>query len=126
MDQANQDQPQVCSLTVWVSPDGDEYAVPPELQSVRITKSGMPDKRGQRYEEFMLWTESLKGSRVVTLEHENREFVGEAIYFQISPAQSLASRIWEGQSPDLPRAERMHRVKAGLEAQGMSMEGVTL
>lgn len=41
-------------------------------------------------------------------------------------AQSLASRIWEGQSPDLPRAERIHRVKVGLERQGLSMEGVTL
>jgi hypothetical protein len=41
-------------------------------------------------------------------------------------AQSLALRIWEGQSPDVPRAERLERVKRGLEAQGMSMEGVTL
>lgn len=41
-------------------------------------------------------------------------------------AQALASRIWDGQSCDLPRAERMRRVAAGLEAQGMSMEGVSL
>lgn len=43
-----------------------------------------------------------------------------------SPAQVYALRIWSGQSPDLPRAERIARVAAGLAGQGMSMDGVTL
>lgn len=41
-------------------------------------------------------------------------------------AQVLASRIWAGQSPDIPRNERMRRVTKALEARGMSMEGVSL
>lgn len=30
----------------------------------------------------------------------------------------LANRIWSGQSPDLPKHERMFRVRNGCEAQG--------
>lgn len=41
-------------------------------------------------------------------------------------AQCYAERVWEGQSPDLTRGERLSRVAAALEAQGMSMEGVIL
>jgi hypothetical protein len=41
-------------------------------------------------------------------------------------AVEYALRVWRGQTPDLPRAERIRRVKAALEAQGMSMEGVEL
>jgi hypothetical protein len=43
-----------------------------------------------------------------------------------SHAQELASRIWSGQSPDLPRVERLARVERGLAAQGLSMDGVEL
>ena len=45
---------------------------------------------------------------------------------EVSPAQILAARIFEGQSPDIPMAERIRRVTAGVEAQGYSMEGVKL
>ena len=41
-------------------------------------------------------------------------------------AQAYALRIWSGQSADLPRAERLARVAAGLAGQGMSMDGVEL
>lgn len=41
-------------------------------------------------------------------------------------AQAYALRIWSGQSVDIPRAERIRRVTAGVEGQGMSMSGVTL
>jgi hypothetical protein len=45
----------------------------------------------------------------------------------IARAQALAQRIWDGQSPDtISRAIRLGYVKAGLEAQGLSMEGVVL
>lgn len=57
------------------------------------------------------------------MESAVQEFVAEDVRLK---AQSLASRIWDGQSPDLSRAERLERVKRGLEAQGLSMEGVTL
>lgn len=46
---------------------------------------------------------------------------------ELARAQALATRIWEGQSPDtFPPAERLERVRKGLEAQGLSMEGVIL
>ena len=45
---------------------------------------------------------------------------------EMSKAQAYALRVWSGQSPDLPRNERMRRVALALEGQGMSMDGVTL
>ncbi len=41
-------------------------------------------------------------------------------------AQAYALRIWQGQSPDLPRHERAAHVAAGVQAQGLSMDGVIL
>lgn len=41
-------------------------------------------------------------------------------------AQAYADRVWAGQSVSLSRHERMGRIAAALEAQGLSMEGVTL
>lgn len=41
-------------------------------------------------------------------------------------AQAYALRVWNGQSRDVPRSERLKRVKAALEGQGLSMEGVEL
>lgn len=41
-------------------------------------------------------------------------------------AQSYAERIFAGQSVDLPRGVRIERCRAGVEAQGMSFDGVTL
>lgn len=41
-------------------------------------------------------------------------------------AQDMALRIWNGQSPDLLRHDRIERVARGLEAQGMSMDNVVL
>ena len=41
-------------------------------------------------------------------------------------AQELALRIWNGQSPDVPREERIARIAAGLERQGFNMTEVSL
>lgn len=41
-------------------------------------------------------------------------------------AQAYAQRMWDGQSESLSRHERLGRIAAALEAQGMSMEGVDL
>jgi hypothetical protein len=43
-----------------------------------------------------------------------------------SRSQAYAERVWNGQSPDVPRAERLERVKRALDGQGLSMEGVEL
>ncbi len=39
-------------------------------------------------------------------------------------AQALACRIWDGQSPDLPLAERKARIAAGLARQGLNIDAV--
>ena len=44
----------------------------------------------------------------------------------INPAQAYADRVWSGQSPDVPVAERLERVRAALAGQGMDCAGVTL
>jgi hypothetical protein len=41
-------------MTVWIGDFGD-YEIPVHLQSIRITKSGWPDKRDKLYNEFMEW-----------------------------------------------------------------------
>jgi hypothetical protein len=46
--------------------------------------------------------------------------------FDVKLAQAYALRVWNGQSPDVPRAERLRRVKIALDGQGLSMEGVVL
>lgn len=44
----------------------------------------------------------------------------------VSQAQAYALRVWNGQSPDVPRNERLRRVAKALEGQCLSMEGVEL
>jgi len=41
-------------------------------------------------------------------------------------AQAYAQRVWDGQGHDVPRSERLVRVKRALDGQGLSMEGVIL
>jgi hypothetical protein len=41
-------------------------------------------------------------------------------------AQAYALRVWNGQNTDLPRNERLDRVRRALDGQGLSMEGVVL
>jgi hypothetical protein len=48
------------------------------------------------------------------------------VYLASPEAQAYALRIWNGQSPDLLRPDRIERVTRGLEAQGMSMDNVVL
>jgi hypothetical protein len=43
-----------------------------------------------------------------------------------SKAQAYALRVWNGQNRDLPRSERLDRVRRALDGQGLSMEGVVL
>ena len=43
-----------------------------------------------------------------------------------SEAQAYARKVWAGQSDSLSSHERMGRIRAALEAQGLSMEGVEL
>jgi hypothetical protein len=43
-----------------------------------------------------------------------------------SNAQIYAERVWSGQSPDVPVAERLSRVRAALAGQSLDCAGVTL
>jgi len=43
-----------------------------------------------------------------------------------APPQAYAMRVWKGQSVNVPYGERRWRVQKALEAQGMTMDGVTL
>lgn len=41
-------------------------------------------------------------------------------------AQAYALRVWNGQSPNVPRNERIKRVKAALVGQNLPTEGIEL
>jgi hypothetical protein len=41
-----------------------------------------------------------------------------------SPAQAYAMRVWSGQSPDVPRAERMERALNALRGQNLPTDGI--
>lgn len=41
-------------------------------------------------------------------------------------SNTLAMRIWEGQSPSLPKVERIRRIKQSLEEKGLPAEGLDL
>jgi hypothetical protein len=41
-------------------------------------------------------------------------------------AQAYALRVWNGQNRDLPRSERLDRVRRALEGQNLPFEGVVL
>lgn len=76
-------------------------------------RRGRPPKAKLPYEADHI-TEAQAAGAVDTLSEASSE------------AQAYALRIWTGQSPDLSRHERLGRVAVALEAQGMSMEGVSL
>jgi hypothetical protein len=42
-----------------------------------------------------------------------------------TPAQLYAMRVWDGQSVDVPPAERKERVMAALRGQNMPTDGIT-
>lgn len=44
----------------------------------------------------------------------------------LTQAQSYALRVWSGQSPDVPRDERIRRVQLALQGQNLPFEGVEL
>ncbi len=73
--------------------------------------------------------ETLKRTYPEHLQELNNEPVPS---FSVQPtigvetAQQYAQRVWDGQSVDVPRGYRLERVRKALEAQGMSMEGVSL
>lgn len=45
---------------------------------------------------------------------------------ELAKAQAYAMRVWNGQSITAPRPWRIERVKAALEGQGLSFDGVVL
>jgi hypothetical protein len=63
---------------------------------------------------------SVEGADVV----ETVEVAEVAPVVSINPAQSYANRVWAGQSPDVPVAERLQRVRAALAGQNLDCAGV--
>ena len=64
----------------------------------------------------------LEGADVV----ETVEVAEVAPVVSNDKAQAYADRVWSGQSPDVPVAERLSRVRAALAGQSMDCAGVTL
>lgn len=50
--------------------------------------------------------------------------VSEVVQAAELPEQTLALRIWNGQSPDLPVSDRVERIVNALKAQGLGCDVV--
>lgn len=82
--------------------------------------------RRVRRTKAQIAADKAEHSAIVEHVEQHRADIEEAVFIIDRLAQGLALRIWNGQSPDLVRAERIKRVAAGLEEQGLSMDGVEL
>jgi hypothetical protein len=127
-------------INIYITEDGRELRIPPEIMRATVfTKAGLPDKRKPNA-EFHAWLEeamaephsngdtSREPENVLPVKGHDGVACVTADPRPVVNAEAVeyALRVWRGQTPDLPRAERIRRVKAALEAQGMSMEGVEL
>lgn len=83
-------------------------------------------RRVRRTKEQIAADEAAKAIVVPEAPVVEPEPIPEPVAVADDRAQLYAMRIWEGQSPDMPRPERVMRVTCGVEAQGMSMLGVVL
>lgn len=89
-----------------------------DQHEVRSVRRGRPPKVRIEPEQVV---EPVQPEQVVS-----ESIPPEPTVFDNRQALSLAKRIWAGQSPDLPRNERLARVARGLEAQGFAMDGIEL
>lgn len=76
-----------------------------------------PDKPIQFYRDPMAKIEADESARVAA---------NMAAAAWHADAQAYAMRIWNGQSPDVKREEKIRRVKLALEGQNLPFEGVEL
>jgi hypothetical protein len=72
-----------------------------------------------------LTREAVAADKAANAGHPTYEVVGKRTDMH-DIAQAYALRVWNGQSRDVPRAEKLRRVAKALHGQGLSMEGVTL
>lgn len=118
------------SVSVYITPDGRQVPIPAELVAkTKFNKDGLPDRRSKANAEFMAWADTQdKAQQCPECGEVGRhaDDCGTGGVMGNPVAQAYARRIWEGQSVDLPDHVRRERVRVALEAQGWTMEGVTL
>lgn len=132
MEQANQDKPQVRSVTFYMLETGEGVSVPDKFSGVKFKKNGLPDKRDAMFGEFMAWVnaatrESVERATAPISSNDADLPVPEqaAIENKVNEeAQSVAMRIWDGQSVSLPRHERIGRVHRALMERGLDIAGL--
>lgn len=87
-------------------------------------KRGRPSKAEIQARAEDLTAEAMGG---ITAEDFDRPiYSSQSSEFARRKAQAYARKVWDGQSPNLSRDERLGRVRRALESQGMSMEGIEL
>lgn len=79
-----------------------------------IHRMNEPKRRGRPPKAIPEWPEAV-----------DKE-VAASLGVPVDAAQAYANRIWAKQSVSLSRHERLGRIAAALQAQGLSMEGVEL
>jgi hypothetical protein len=72
-----------------------------------------------------LTQEAVAADKAANADHPVYEVVGRRTDMH-DIAQAYALRVWNGQSPDVKREEKIRRVKLALEGQNLPFEGVEL
>lgn len=101
----------------------EQQALPP------VTHNGDTDHWPDTYEpatEASAMTEEAMPQIPALLKPVEAVQVAAVVPQASEAAQAYALKVWSGQSDSLGRGERVKRVKAALEGQGMSFDGVKL
>lgn len=78
----------------------------------------MEDKPKRKYTRRL----KIEGEDATEQVADQVEVQVEATQPDVSQSQSMAERIFNGQSPDLPTIERLKRIKNALVSKGMSTD----
>ena len=114
-------------MKTHVTPDGREVPIPAEILAVaKFKRDGTPDRRVKAFDAWA--DEQDKAVPCAECEEVGRhaDDCGTGGVMTNDAARAYALRVWQGQSIDVPDHVRRERVRRALEAQGWTMEGVTL
>lgn len=114
-------------MKTYVTPDGREVPIPAEILAVaKFKRDGTPDRRVKAFDEWADAQDKAVPCAECDEVGRHADDCGTGGVLGNQAAQEYARRVWDGQSTDIARHVRLERVRRALEAQGWTMEGITL